>query len=174
MNINVSKCRLDPVRIKVGKEKQLVENPRVIIHNSSFGGLNLPTKTEALITQCFIDAELKDRSTLITANNSNVSIQNCQFGKFINNNGSTILFGHNNSHVTIENSIFNQHNSSKGVLLLRGNSSLRISSSLFLENVAFTLGYSAITLYEGIHAAVHDTIFRNNSALAGGALIAQG
>ena len=83
----------------------LVEETKIQIYNSSFRSLDLEPGTKAQITQCYIDGEFKDRPTLITANNSDVSIQNCRFDHFMNENGSTILFGFNNSHVTIENSV---------------------------------------------------------------------
>ena len=179
LNVNVSRCRLDPVSIAVqskvlsNESKQFEETATIKIHNSSFGSLELNSGTKAQITECYIDSEFKDRPTLIVANNSEISIQNCQLEHFINKNGSTILFGGNNSHVTVENSVFIQNNSSMGVLLLHNNSFMHISSSLFSQNTATSLGYSSITLHERIHAVVHDTVFRNNSALEGGAMFAE-
>ena len=178
LNVNVSQSRLDSIRIKVqpGQPNQLehvVENLQITIHNSSFNSLDLKPGTKAEITECNIDAQFKPRPTLITANNSDVSIQNSHFRNFINENDSTILFGHSNSQIVIENSIFNKHNSSKGVLLLQNNCSLGISDSLILENVVFTSTYSAVTLRDRIHAVVHNSLFRNNSALVGGALCAE-
>ena len=178
LNVNVLKCRLDSISIVMeqcqsNNMEYLVEETKIIIHNSSFGSLDLKSGTKALITDCYIDDKFKDRPTLITASNSDVSIQNCHFKNFINKNDSTILFGHNNSHVTIQNSVFVQHSCSKGVLFLQNNSSLRISTASISKNLAFTLGYSTITLKEGIQAVIDDTVFRNNSALAGGAVNAQ-
>ena len=181
LNVNVSECHLDSIRmimksdswLNVNDRERLVENPQTLIHNSSFGSLDLEPGTKALITKCFIDAEFKLRATLITTNNSDVSIQNSHFENFINKNGSTILFGHNNSQVTIENSVFIQHNSSKGILLLQNNSSLHLSGLLMSHNLAFTLGYSSITLKDGIHAVTKSTTFKNNSALAGGVMNAE-
>ena len=134
LNVNVSQCRLDSVHMAVqsyirsNDTKQFVETATTAIHNSSFSNLELNPGTRANITNCYIDDEFKDRPTLITANNSDLLIQNCHFENFINEHGSTILLGHNNSQVTIENSVFNKHNSSKGVLFLLNNSSMRISS----------------------------------------------
>ena len=157
----------------LNETEHLVENPQITIHNSSFGSLDLNPGTKALITDCYIDAEFKQRSTLITANNSDVSIQNCHFENFVNENGSTILFGHNNSHVTIENSVFLKHTSSKGVLFLRDNSSMHLSSSTISDNVGTSLDFSSITLQHGIHAVIRNATFRNNSAFIGGVLIAE-
>ena len=179
LSVNVLQCNINPIDIIVQSDKKsyqiqhLVENPEIIIHNSSFGSLDLNPGSKAQITDCYIDAQFKPRPTLITANNSDVSIQNCHFRKFINENGSTVLYGHYYSHVIIENSVFIQHNSSKGVLFLQINSSMGISSSLILQNIASSPGYSTISLQDGIHAEVHDTVFRNNSALVGGAMFAQ-
>ena len=172
-------CNINPIDILVQSDKKsyqmqhLVQNPEIIIHNSSFGSSDLNPGSKAQITDCYIDAQFKPRPTLITASNSDVSIQNCHFGNFINEIDSTVLYGHDNSHIIIKNSVFIQHNSSKGVLFLQINSSIGISSSLILQNIASSPGYSAISLQDGIHAEVHDTVFRNNLALVGGAIIAQ-
>ena len=48
-----------------------------------------------------------------------------------------------------------------------------MSSSLILQNTASSPSYSTISLQDRIHADVHDTVFRNNSALVGGAMFAQ-
>ena len=138
----------------------LTEEPKIIIYNSTFHGLDVNPVTKALITQCNIDGQLFPRPTLT------------HFENFINENSSTILHGSSNSHVTIENSVFIKHNSSEGVLFLQNNSSLQISNSLILYNIVTSLGYSSITLYDGTNAAVNSTTFKNNSGLAGGSLIA--
>ena len=178
LNVNVSQCSIDPVRIKVQSTKWLNDIERfldttITIHNSSFGSLDLNPGTKAQITDCYISGEFKDRPTLITVNSSDVSIQNCNFENFINKKGSTVVFGHNDSNITIGNSVFIQHNSSKGVFFLQNNSSIQISCSLISDNVVTSLGYSSITLRHGTHAVVNNTVFRNNSALAGGAMFAQ-
>ena len=174
LNVNVSQCSIDSLGIVVQSNTDLIkENVEIMIHNSSFGGLDLRPDSKALITESYIDGQFKPRSTLITANISSISIQNCQFENFVNENGSTILFGHNNSHVVIENSMFIQHNSSKGVLFLQNNSSMHISDSLVSQNVASSLFFSSISLEDGIKAVVNNSVFKNNSALVGGALFAK-
>ena len=176
LHVNVSHCGLYSVRIIVEVEsrfkdgKFLLQNPQIIIHNSLFKSLNLNPATKAQITECYIDGLFKQRPTLITTMNSNVSIQNCQFKNFINDNGSTILFGNNNSHIAIENSVFIQHNGSKGILLLKNNSSMRISNSSMSHNVVSSR-FSTITLKDGIHAVLNNSVFTNNSALTGGVMI---
>ena len=176
LNIFVSQCSIDSVGLAVrykilsnDTEQLFIKTATITIHNSSFGSLNLNTGTKAQITESHIDGKLKDRHTLITGNNSRVWIQNCHFGNFINYNSSTIMFGHN-SHVKVENSHFIEHNSSKGVIFLHNNSSLCISGSTFSHNVATFLDYSAISLHDKVHLVVCDTVFKNNSAINGGAL----
>ena len=99
LNVNISRCCLDSIRITIKSDSQsndmehLVENPKITIFNSSFGILRSNPQTEAQITNCYIDAQFKPRPTLIIANKADVSIQNCHFGNFINENGSTVLCG---------------------------------------------------------------------------------
>ena len=177
--VKISQCNIGSVRLAMQSSiwsndtEQSVENTVITIRNSSFVSLDLNSGSKALITDCYIDVKLKTRPTLITVNNSDVSIQNCHFGNLINENGSTVLYGHYYSHVVIKNSVFIQHNSSKGVLFLENNSSMLINYSLISLNVASSSGYSAITLIDAIHADVHDTVFKNNSALVGGAVIVE-
>ena len=178
LNVNVSRCSIDSVSVVVQPSKesnhteQILENPQIIIHNSTFSSLDLKPGTKAQITECYIDAEFKPRPTLITADNSYVTIKNCHFGNFINENDSTILDAHSISNVAIENSIFIKHSSSKGILLLKNISSINISDSFISHIIALTPGYSAVTLRHAIQAVVNNTAFRNNSALVGGALYA--
>ena len=171
--MNVSQCNIDSIRIIAQPDKQVVENPEIVIHNSSFSSLDLNPGSKAQITDCYIDAQFKPRPTLTTANNSDISIQNCHFGNFINENGSTVLYGHYYSHVIIENSVFIQHNSSKGVLFLQNNCYMFINNSTYSHNVASSPGYSPISLLDRINAVMINTVFINNSAVSGGAVIAR-
>ena len=176
LNVKIWQSNINAVDIVAQPDdtEHLVENPEIVIHNSSFGSLDLKPGSKAQITGCYIDAQFKPRPTLITANNSDVSIQNCHFGNFINENGSTVLYGHYYSVIAIENSVFIQQNSSRGVVFLQNDSSIGISSSTISQNIASSPGCSAISLQDRIHAVVNNTVFRNNSAFVGGALIALG
>ena len=173
LNVTIWQSNVDPIGIVVQSERQfyetehLVENPEIVIHNSSFRSLDLNPGSKGQITDCYIDAQFKPRPTLITANNSDVSIQNCHLGNFISENGSTILYGHNNSHIIIKNSVFIQHNSSKGVIFLQNNCYMFINKSTHSHNVATSFGYSAITLRYGIHAVMINSVFSNNTAFWG-------
>ena len=179
LNVNIWQCNLDPIGIIVQSEsrpnqtKQLVENPEIVIHNSSFGSLDLNPGSKAQIIDCYIDAQFKPRPTLIIANNSDLSIQNCHFGNFINENGSTVLYGHYYSHIIIEKSVFIQHNSSKGVLFLQNNCYMFINNSTHSHNVASSPGYSPVSFLDRIHTVMINTVFSNNSAVSGGAVIAR-
>ena len=86
LNLNISQCDLDSVRITVqihNHAEQVLKNPVIIIHNSSFDSLDLKPTMKAQLTDCYIDGKMKQRPTLITANNSDVSIRNCHFEHFI-------------------------------------------------------------------------------------------
>ena len=145
-----------------------MQKPEALVHNSSFGSLDLKPGTKAQITECYIDAQFKPRPTLITANNSDLLIQNSHFGNFINENGSTILHGFNNSRIITNHSSLTNGSSSKGVLIVQNTSSLNIANSIISQNVANASGYSVVTLQEGVDALIHNTIIRNNSAENGG------
>ena len=149
----------------------MVENSEIVIYNSSFWSLDLKPGTKAQIIDCYIDAHLTLRPTLITANSSVLSIQNCRFSQFVNKTDSTVLHGHNSNKVIVEDSAFIQHRSLKGVLFLQINSSMHIDNSLISQNMALALGYSPITLQDQIQAVIHNTVFSNNSALLGAAMI---
>ena len=77
------------------------------------------------------------------------------------------------SHAIIENSVFTQHGSSNGILFLQNNCYMFINNSTHSHNVATSFRYSAITLRDGIHAVMINTVFINNSALDGGAMIVE-
>ena len=173
LKVNVCRCFLDFIGMKVKPEspskdgKQIVENQEIVIHNNSFNSLDLETGTKAQITDRYIDGQLIPTSTLITANNSNVSIQICPFENFINEKGCTNLHGFSNSHVNVDNSILIQHNSSKGILFLEQNSCLSINNSLISQNIASSHSYSTITLQDGIQADLFNSVLEGNSALRG-------
>ena len=197
LDVNVSKCDIDSVRIilqsirQPGHTQQIMENQQIAIHNSSFGSLFLNPGTQAQISECHIDGQLKPRPTLITAINSDISIQNCHFGSFIGGNNlptvlrtsnnchviidqsvfakyeGILLHGSDNSHFTINNSVFVKHN---GMLLLQNNGSLNMNNSLVSQNSGPSAGFSAIVLQDEIRADIRNSVFEDNSARNGGAL----
>ena len=196
LDVNVSKCDVDSIRIisqpsQPGHTQHMVENQQIAIHNSSFGSLFLNPGTKAQISECHIDGQLKPRPTLITAINSDITILNCHFGSFINENNfptvlrisnnchviidqsvfakyeGILLHGSDNSHFTINNSVFVKHN---GMLLLQNNGSLNMNNSLVSQNSGPSAGFSAIILQDGIRADIRNSMFEDNSAWKGGAI----
>ena len=162
------------LKVNLNHTEHMVENPEIVIHNSSFGSLDLNPGTKAQITDCYIDAQFKPRPTLITANNSDVSIQNCHFRNFINENGSTVLYGHYYSHTHHrEFSLSSNTTVQKGFYSCK----ITVTCSSIIQHIPIMLplltGYSAISLRDGIQAVVINTMFSNNSALVGGAVIAR-
>ena len=180
LNVRVSQSNLSPIKIRVQTKQHTVnasgkvKNPNIVIYNSSFESLDLKPGTNAQITDCYVDAVYDSRPTLITANNARVLIQNSTFERCVNENGSTALLAQNNSQTTIENSLFRRHNSSMGIFLLADTCTLNMTYSTIAQNVAFSAGFSPITLYEGSQAAISGSTFTSNSAMKGGALTAEG
>ena len=62
LNVNITSSSLSLVHITMRREptsNQVVENPKIKIHNSSFGGSDLQPDTEAEVTDCYIDGAHK-------------------------------------------------------------------------------------------------------------------
>ena len=91
------------------------EIPTISFNNSSFRRLDLFPETRAEIIDCYIDAKNESRPTLIKANKSHINIENSEFLRFVNDNGSTILNGENNCSISVDNSMFTAHQSQLGV-----------------------------------------------------------
>ena len=177
INVEIFHCELLTVHINFLSPHKLykeVVNTRMTIHNSSFGMLHLNTRTEALISEVYINAEhILAPPTLITVIRSTVFIQNCTFNNFLNENSPTILYGHSNSTVTIHNSFFSNHHTMKGVIYLHNACTFKMSSSVVQQNHAYSSHFSVFTFQLQIQVTIQDTTFLKNSALTGGALSAE-
>ena len=179
LNVQVHNCKLDSVQMVLRKEfnshpVQEIQNPMITVHNSSFKSLDLHNKTTAEILNCHINANMDIRPTLIQAMNSSILIQNSEFVQFVSDKGPTLLFANSNSHVTIENSQFLNHQSPQGIFYLTDRCFMKINWSLFSSNVANSFGFSIVSFRKDSRAIIKDTAFVRNSALLGGALIANG
>ena len=176
LDVQILHCKLDSVkivsRIELNTHQvQEMQNPLIIIQNSSFYSLALHNETKGEIHNCHIDANANLRPTLIEVVNSNILIQNSKFVHFVSNEGP-ILYAHSNSHVTIENSHFkaNRANQHGGVIFTSINVSLNVKNCNFVGNSAETWGG---TIYgdNKAHLVINSTTFKSNSAVKGGGAI---
>ena len=174
LNLNVSYSYVPLAKFTVQNTPSLhnmVENPKITIHNSSFGSLNLGPGTEAVISDCYIDATLVPTWVLITANSSVVSLRNCNFRNFVSEGGPTILHGHSiNSNIQIQNTTFYKHHGLYGTIFLQEGPSLKMNNTKFIDNIAFEFTYSPLTIWRNVDAMIANTTFENNFAFIGGAI----
>ena len=173
LNVNITSSTLSLVHITMRREptlNQVVENPKIQIHNSSFGGLDLQPDTEAEVTDCYIDGGLTVHPVLIIVENSAISIKGSTFTRHTSEQDPTIIFGHSNSRISIENTVFHKQFGLYGVICAFKGSTLKITNSNFTENVAYEKTYSPLTLWKNTNAIITDSVFENNLAFEGGAI----
>ena len=180
INVQIFRCKLDSVQMILRKKildthlPQKTQNPVMTMHNSSFKSLNLHQETITEILDCHVDVNANIRPTLITAENSSILIKDSTFAQFVSNEGPTFLYAHSGSHVTIETSHFLNHHGPRGILHLIDGCFLKINGSLFSSNLAKSIGFSTVSVQKDSLAVIKDTVFMNNKAMLGGALIAEG
>ena len=173
LNVNVTSSSLSLVHITMRREptsNQVVENPKIQIHNSSFGGLDLQPDTEGEVTDCYIDGTLKVHPILINLENSMISIQGCTFTRRTSEQGPTIILGRSKSHISIENTIFHKQFGLYGVICAYTGSALNVTNTNFTDNFAYEKTYSPLTLWKNANAIITNSVFENNLAFVGGAI----
>ena len=61
-DVKISQCEVNRRRLILKQDSkilhQLVANPKIVIHNSSFRSLDLKSGTEALISDCILNAKI--------------------------------------------------------------------------------------------------------------------
>ena len=78
--------------------------------------MNLNPETEAIITDCYIDAELQSQPTLISMNTAKLSIQNSLFTQFQSSDGSAIILGGSYVSIHLKNTVFENNNGLHGII----------------------------------------------------------
>ena len=154
----------------VPSSNNMVENPKITIHNSSFGSLGLLSGTEAVLTECYIDSEFNTKPTLITAKNSKVTMHNSHLSQLVNENGPTLLNGTEMCSVYINNSTVINNHALHGIINLSNNCTIDIWDSHFTNNIAYKFAYSPLTLVHGVNLTMTNSEFKNNLASKGGVI----
>ena len=143
-----------------------------MIHNSSFRSLDLESGTEALISDCFLNAKDKQRPTLIWVTNAKVSIHNSTFRCFKNIHGAAVLGGRLNSSVTVKNSTFSGNEGQKGSIWLHDTGSIFIADTSAWSNKGLTnCRGNFIRLENNIKGSVINSSFHENEACFGSVII---
>ena len=148
----------------------MLENPKITIHNSSFGSLELQPGTEAVINDCYFENILNSTRTLdlITTKNSRLIVQDSVFVNFLTENNWTIIDGYLGSTVVIQSSTFQRNHGYWDVIVLHDNCSFQLNNTEFVGNSAYMNEFSPITLSTATLATVINSTFKNNSASFGG------
>ena len=173
MHIVVDCCDLSLTHLiveNVPSPRNMLENPKITIHNSSFGSLDLQPGTEAVINDCYFENILNSTRTLdlITTKSSRLIVQDSVFVNFLTENNWTIIDGYLGSTVFIQSSKFQRNHGYWGVIVLHDNCSLQLNNTEFLGNSAYRNEFSPITLSTATLATVINSTFMNNSASFGG------
>ena len=175
LNIHISQSNVDSLYIILHNNQslhKLVENPKIFIHNSSFGKLDLLAGTEALVTHCYIDRDFVTRSTLISSYASSVTIANCSFHNFKTREGPTVLHARVNSTVTLTNTTVVAHQSPHGAILIHNNCSVRMQKVSISHHKAAGYGFPAAIFSDRVEALIYESVFTFNSAVFGGVFVA--
>ena len=147
-----------------------LNKPKITIDNSSFGSLDLEPGTEAVITDCQIDALWRPRKTLISAKNATVVIRDSDFERFKSKRGPTVLYGSHNTSVIISNSTLDKNRGLYGVIFLHQDCYINMTEVFVSDNVAYGKGFSALVLWDRVKADIQYSYFDYNIAFFGGAI----
>ena len=168
MNVRISASILTGLTLIVKTAPLLLENIKVGITNSSFGSLDLRSGCEAIISNCHINAESKPRSTLISADNSFLMLQDCEFRRFVSKHSPTILHGINNTQVRIERTKIHQNRAAFGAVLLHNNCSINIAETLVTNSRVFEDGFPVFVFWQDVQADITHSGFYKNVGHFGG------
>ena len=149
----------------------MVENPRIILHNSSFGSLDLHQGTQGEIIDCHINAELLHRPTLITTKNAKLKILNGIFTNFKAIDVPAVLHGELNSSITIDQTTISNNRANFGVIVLHDNCTLNMSDVKIKGNKA-KQGLSALTFWNDVKVTKRDSNLDGNVGSSGGVILA--
>ena len=174
LNIYISRSNMDSLYIILHNKQSLhplVEKPKIFIHNSSFGKLDLLAGTEAIVTNCHIKREFTTRSTLISSYASSVSILNSSLLNFKTSEGPTVLHSTVNSTLHLINTAIIEHRSVHGAILIHKNCSVHMKNVNISHHMATGYGFPAVIFMAEVKASIYDSVFQSNSAVYGGVIL---
>ena len=175
LNIHISHSNMESLHIILHNNQslhQLVENPMISIHNSSFGKLDLLAATEAVVTNCHIIDNVITKTTLISSYGSSVTIVNCSFLHFKVNEGPAVLHARVNSTIHLTNTAMIGHESPQGAILVHTNCSVKMKYVNISYHRSTGYGFSAVMFLDKVKASIYDSVFESNSAVFGGVFLA--
>ena len=168
ISVGIDSSNLIGLALFVKNTPSLLENPKVEIRNSSFGSLDLRSGCEALISNCYINAQSKPRNTLISIENSILVLKDCEFRRLKSKHSPTILHGRNNAKVRIERTRIDQNRAVFGVIFLHDNCSIYIAETIVTNSRTFEDGFPAFILWRNVQAEITRSEFHKNVGQFGG------
>ena len=171
ISVRISTSNLNGLTLIVKNAPSLLENPKVDIRNSSFGSLDLRSGCEALIWNCYINAQSKPRNTLISLENSILVLKDCEFRRFKSKHAPTILHGMNNAKVCIERTLIDQNRAVFGTILLHDNCSIHVTETMVTNSRTFKNGFPVFVLLRNVQANVTHSKFDKNTGHFGGTFL---
>ena len=176
VSANISQSNMGDLHIHVRNHlsaDHLELKPWININNSTFGHLDLQSNTEAMIKDTAIDALLKPRSTLIVSKASRVTIEDCHFSGFVNENESAVIHATDSTALTIANSVFDNNHGLYGIVLAAEKCFVNVLDTVFSNNIAYQFRYSALTIMMGVTMTMNNSVFESNVASKGGVIWAE-
>ena len=136
ISVRISTSTLTGLNLIVKYSLSLFGNPKVEIRNISFGSLSLQS-CEAKISNCHINAQSKPRRTLVSAENSFLTLKDCEFLRFKSKHEPTILHGSNSTQVRIARTKIHQNRAVYGAIFLHDNCSINVNETMVTNSRAF-------------------------------------
>ena len=172
LDVNILNSDLEYVHFFVQHQKSKITRcPKILIENSSFGGIKLKSGTAVNINDCHLSGRSM-KTPLIEAEGASVTITCSEFDHFKSIDGPSILHGKHGTEVSIENSSFHSNRALIGIVYLHDNCSIYMSSvQVYLFN-SHKYGLSAFIFWKSVTCLIEDSEFTDNKGFFGSAIAA--
>ena len=143
----------------------------VDIHNTSFGSLNVfHPRTEISISDCYIDAKGFLGRTLVSVSHGKINMTNGYFVNFTAVKQPTLINAWSGTRVILDNTTISGNYGDNGVIRLIDNCELAIKGSEIRGN-SLGQGLSTLMIQNGVNVTLKDSLLDDNEAFFGGALL---
>ena len=174
LSLLVSQCDVRSIHFSVKETTALSVTGMghsVEIYNSSFGSLRaLDPRTETAVTDCYIDAKGMFGPTLISVFNGKIKIHNGYFANFRDVARPTIIKAWSGSRVFLDNTTIFGNHGNHGVVRLNDDCLLNITRSKITRN-SLVEGLSPLMIQNGVKVTLLDSILEGNEAFMVGTLL---
>ena len=174
LSLSVSQCDVRSIHFTVEENIGLFQGGMslmVDIHNTSFESLNVfYPRTEISISDCYIDAKGLLGPTLVSASNGKISIKNGYFVNFTAATRPTLIKAWSGTRAILDNTTISGNYGNHGVIRLNDDCELIIKGSKIRGN-KLAQGLSTLMIQNGVKVTLKDSILEDNEAFFGGTLL---